>query len=676
MSQAGDFCSSVMGRNRQIRNFFRSIICTPPRRPNQPEPVPQPEPQLVPEPEPQPVPQHPNTCTKSNKVLGSGSFGVVIEGKYVDGAGTVHHVAIKMCDHLSKREAYEALKNELEIFNRVQGGHPNIVRCFGGNLGKGWNPDKHHLNEITMEGGEYFIVEELMCGSLASLMNGAEFWERWTYGDICRLFMGIVSGLEYLHRHNIVHYDLKPANVLLDEEFNPKLADFGASIIRLRQSLTARCIGTPGYMAPEVCLGSYVNMRINHRLDIYSLGVMLWECVSGLQANVCSRDGIRNDRVACLGQTPFVVDEMCPKELRQLLADCLHFSTTDCLPDFTRPDCNEVYTRLEDMLQAPWAADKPRLLQEGEQQGTEATLAPEVTARNHVGALHDLNGGDLSVTITGREQSSPFLCIDVGHVRLGDETNGRDVFVRYSRDEALHDRFRSELALFRMLPPHENLVECFGSSCGVGEPKGCLPVVVHERLTCTLDTFLINCRGSSKFIRGSCNYNKILCGIWKGVAQALAHLHAHSVVFWGLSLKSVFVSVDYDEGIVHSTKLGSLLSAEQTDGEPFLLKRAEPNFGYMAPEAVESITAPGDVHLTNKIDVFSLGTLIWCCINEESLGCIGIQDMELEGDMYNKDIIQLVKQCVANDPNERPTCAEIVDKIDMIEPILGWEMVG
>ncbi|KAM7465725.1 hypothetical protein LguiB_013287 [Lonicera macranthoides] len=97
--------------------------------------------------------------------------------------------------------------------------------------------------------------------------------------------LGIARGIEYLHQgcdHQILHFDIKPHNILLDDNFNPKIADFGQAKLypkdQSKVSVTA-ARGTMGYIAPEVFSRNFGN--VSYKLDVYSFGMLLLEMVGG-----------------------------------------------------------------------------------------------------------------------------------------------------------------------------------------------------------------------------------------------------------------------------------------------------------------------------------------------------------------------------------------------------------
>ena len=89
----------------------------------------------------------------------------------------------------------------------------------------------------------------------------------------------VSCALDYAHRHGVIHRDVKPDNVLFDEDGNAMLTDFGIATARFHGRLTAggRAMGTPHYMAPEQAMGK----TLDGRSDLYAIGVMLYECLLG-----------------------------------------------------------------------------------------------------------------------------------------------------------------------------------------------------------------------------------------------------------------------------------------------------------------------------------------------------------------------------------------------------------
>ena len=192
--------------------------------------------------------------------LGAGGMGVVYRAHDPklarDVALKTLHPNVLEDDHSRKRFREEALA--LSQLN-----HPNICTIY----------------EIGDEGGQTFIAMEYVKGRPLSELIPPDGLPLET---ALRYAMQITDALAHAHRHGLVHRDLKSANVVINDEGNVKVLDFGLARQIDRQSAatqTGVLMGTPAYMAPEVLAGADADVRA----DIWALGVILFEMIAGTQ---------------------------------------------------------------------------------------------------------------------------------------------------------------------------------------------------------------------------------------------------------------------------------------------------------------------------------------------------------------------------------------------------------
>ncbi|KAK2458705.1 LEAF RUST 10 DISEASE-RESISTANCE LOCUS RECEPTOR-LIKE PROTEIN KINASE 2.5 [Trifolium repens] len=202
--------------------------------------------------------------------LGQGGYGTVYKGKLHDECA----VAVKVLSE-SKGNG-EDFVNEVASISRTS--HVNVVRLLGFCLD---GSKKALLYEFMPNGSlEKFIYEEKN-----SLKDDRQLDCKTLY-DIA---IGVARGLEYLHRGcntRILHFDIKPHNILLDEDFCPKISDFGLAKICIRKDSIVSIFGargTPGYIAPELFSRSFGG--VSHKSDVYSYGMMVLEMV-GQRKNI------------------------------------------------------------------------------------------------------------------------------------------------------------------------------------------------------------------------------------------------------------------------------------------------------------------------------------------------------------------------------------------------------
>ena len=172
------------------------------------------------------------------------------------------NVAIKVLPRqLAESAEFTArFQQEARIIARLE--HPHILPVF----------DFGESDGVT-----YFVMRYLEAGTLKTKMEAGPL----SLNEIDRLFTQLADALNYAHGHGIVHRDLKPANALIDGSGNLFLTDFG--IAKLLESASPRLtqtdaiLGTPAYISPEQAKAETVNQRS----DIYSLGIILYEMVTG-----------------------------------------------------------------------------------------------------------------------------------------------------------------------------------------------------------------------------------------------------------------------------------------------------------------------------------------------------------------------------------------------------------
>ncbi|KAK7391008.1 hypothetical protein VNO78_19286 [Psophocarpus tetragonolobus] len=245
----------------------------------------------------------------SNK-LGQGGFGAVYWGRLTNG----QMIAVKRLSRDSGQGDTE-FKNEVLLVAKLQ--HRNLVRLLG----------------FCLEGRERLLVYEFVPNkSLDYFIFDSTKQVHLDWKLRYKIITGTARGLLYLHedsRLRIIHRDLKASNILLDEEMNPKIADFGMAklvLVDQTQANTNRIVGTYGYMAPEYAMHGQFSVKS----DVFSFGVLVLEIVSGQKNNSFSHGDNIEDLLAFAwrnwkeGTAINIVDPSLNNNARNEIMRCIH----------------------------------------------------------------------------------------------------------------------------------------------------------------------------------------------------------------------------------------------------------------------------------------------------------------------------------------------------------------
>lgn len=232
-----------------------------------------------------------------DKALGKGGFGQVWKVRNKNN-GNIYAIKVINKNYIQKENMTEQINREIDIMYSTD--HPNIIKLF---------------NHYEDDDNFYLIMELAKNGQLYSLLKKYKKLDEKTVGMYVK---DVISAVMYLHSINIIHRDIKPENILLNEDNLAKLADFGWSNFLESDKTRDTLAGTPEYLAPEMIMKT----GHDHRVDVWSIGVLLFELLAGRAPFIFSGDignlysNIKNLKIKWTDDFPILAKDLVGKLLK------------------------------------------------------------------------------------------------------------------------------------------------------------------------------------------------------------------------------------------------------------------------------------------------------------------------------------------------------------------------